>query len=110
LTSSEAAAEWDLVVPASGDELLAELGRHGFRPGQHVHLRVIPDVDRSVASRGWTDDLATALSEGAAAKRPPFRTANGLLAGAVPAPDWEEFEAASEAAASDVGPGGTLPG
>jgi hypothetical protein len=34
-----AADEWDLIVPADGAELLAELGRHGIRPGQR--LRVI---------------------------------------------------------------------
>ena len=29
---------WDLTVPEDGAELLAELRRHGVRPGQHLHV------------------------------------------------------------------------
>ena len=37
--------EWDLVVPDDGAALLAELRRHGVRPGQRLHLRAVPDVE-----------------------------------------------------------------
>jgi hypothetical protein len=41
--STSGAGEWDLVVPDDGAELLAELRRHGVRPGQRLHLRAVPD-------------------------------------------------------------------
>jgi hypothetical protein len=41
--STGAAEEWDVIVPADGDELLAELRRHGVRPGQRLHLTVFRD-------------------------------------------------------------------
>jgi hypothetical protein len=114
LTNSWAAGEWDLVVPANGDELLAELDRHGVKPGHRVHLRAVADVDGAGAAgierAVWTDDLAIALVRAAAAKHPPFRSAEDLLAGVVPAPGWEEFEAASRSAARDAEASGTLPG
>lgn len=111
MTSSGAADEWDLVVPSDGDELLAELDRHGVKPGQRLHLRPVPAPER-VADHdpsSWPDDLASALEQAAAAKRPPFRSVGGMLAGVVPAPSWEDFEAASRLAASDAETSGTLP-
>lgn len=114
MTSYGAAGEWDLVVPANGDELLAELDRHGVKPGHRVHLRAVAGVDRAGATGIdrviWTDDLPTALEQATAAKHPPFRSAKGLLAGVVPVPSWEEFEAASRLAARDAETSGTLPG
>jgi hypothetical protein len=109
VTSSGAADEWDLVVPANGDELLAELGRHGVRPGQRVHLRAVPDVGEAETTAAWPDDLATALDQAAAAKRPPFRPVEGMLARLGPAPTWEDFEEASRLAAADAEASGTLP-
>jgi hypothetical protein len=109
VTSSGAADEWDLVVPANGDELLAELGRHGVRPGQRVHLRAVPDVGGAETTAAWPDDLATALDQAAAGKRPPFRPVEGMLAGLGPAPTWEDFEEASRLAAADAEASGTLP-
>ena len=41
--STSGAGEWDLVVPDDAAELLAELRRHGVRPGQRLHLRPVPD-------------------------------------------------------------------
>ena len=32
--------EWDLTVPADEEQLLAELRRHGVRPGQRLHVVV----------------------------------------------------------------------
>jgi hypothetical protein len=114
LTSYGAAGEWDLVIPADGDELLAELGRHGVKPGHRVHLRAVAEVDRAGAAgidRGvWADDLATALEHATVAEHPPFRSGKGLLAGVVPVPSWEEFEAAGGLAARDAETSGTLPG
>lgn len=34
------AAEWDLIVPDNGAELMAEFRRHGVLPGQRVHVAV----------------------------------------------------------------------
>lgn len=39
-----AADGWDLTVPEDGTELLAELRRHGIRPGQRLH--VVPTAQR----------------------------------------------------------------
>jgi len=50
------AHEWDLVVPDDGAELLAELRRHGIRPGQRLHLRAVPDV---TADPVWNAYLGT---------------------------------------------------
>ena len=34
-------------MPSDGDELMAELRRHGVRPGQRVHLSVVASDDDS---------------------------------------------------------------
>ncbi|WP_091548276.1 hypothetical protein [Modestobacter sp. DSM 44400] len=34
---------WDLTVPEDDAELLAELRRHGVRPGQHLHIVQSPE-------------------------------------------------------------------
>jgi hypothetical protein len=49
MSDSGAADEWDVVVPADGEELLAELRRHGVRPGQRVHLRPVGGADDDTA-------------------------------------------------------------
>ncbi len=49
MSDAGAADEWDVVVPADGDELLAELRRHGVRPGQRVHLRAVAGADVDAA-------------------------------------------------------------
>ena len=36
--STGAADEWDVVVPADAEQLMAELRRHGVRPGQRLHV------------------------------------------------------------------------
>jgi hypothetical protein len=113
VASSGAADEWDLVVPADGNELLAELDRHGVKPGQRVHLRAVPDPGRAevadVDASGWPGDLAHALQQSAATKRPPFAAARGMLAGLVPAPTWIDFEEVSRVAATEAEASGTLP-
>lgn len=47
--STSGVGECDLVVPDSDAELLAELRRHGVRPGQRLHLRAVPDTDEAHA-------------------------------------------------------------
>ncbi len=74
----ETTDEWDLTVPADEAELLAELRRHGVRPGQRVRMRVVDE------RRGATGDQE-------------FR---GSLAG-FPEPTWQDFEHASAAARDD---------
>lgn len=37
-SSMSTADEWDFTVPDDDDELLAELRRHGVRPGRRLHL------------------------------------------------------------------------
>lgn len=49
------AGEWDLVVPDDGAELLAELRRHGVRPGQRLHLRAVPDPADAITGTGQDD-------------------------------------------------------
>jgi hypothetical protein len=49
--TSSAADEWDLVVPSSGEELLAELDSHGVKPGHRLHLRVVSRSDEAADSR-----------------------------------------------------------
>lgn len=39
--------EWDLTVPTDEAELLAELRRHGVRPGQRLHV-VVSDGSTSI--------------------------------------------------------------
>jgi len=40
-----AAHEWDVIVPADGDQLMAELARHGVRPGQRLHLVAVAEEE-----------------------------------------------------------------
>ena len=53
-------------------------------------------------------DLAQALRQETAAKRPPFRPVEGMLAGVEPIPSWEDFEEASRLAADDAEASGVL--
>jgi hypothetical protein len=39
MSDAGAADEWDFVVPDDDGELVAELRRHGVRPGQVLHVR-----------------------------------------------------------------------
>ena len=73
------ADEWDLTVPADEAELLAELRRHGVRPGQRVHMRVIHQQPGAPAEQDFC----------------------GSLAG-FPEPTWEDFEHASAVARRDL--------
>ena len=53
--STSGAGEWDLVVPDDGAELLAELRRHGVRPGQRLHLRAVPNPADAITGTGQDD-------------------------------------------------------
>jgi hypothetical protein len=44
MSSTGAADEWDVVVPADAEQLMAELRRHGVRPGQRLHVIAAQDV------------------------------------------------------------------
>lgn len=46
MASTGAADEWDVIVPANGEQLMAELARHGVRPGQRLHLAAVSEADR----------------------------------------------------------------
>jgi hypothetical protein len=50
------ADEWDFTVPDDDAELLAELHRHGVRPGRRLHVALSPQDRDSVAS---PDELPT---------------------------------------------------
>jgi hypothetical protein len=41
---------WDLTVPEDAAELLAELRRHGVRPGQRLHVVRAPDESAQQSS------------------------------------------------------------
>jgi hypothetical protein len=43
MSTSGAAAEWDLTVPGEDAELVAEFRRHGVLPGQKVHVAVVAE-------------------------------------------------------------------
>jgi hypothetical protein len=75
MSSPDAADGWDFTVPSDEAELLAELGRHGVRPGERVHVRVVHE-------------------QGPPPAVPDFC---GSLVG-FPEPTWENFERASEEA------------
>jgi hypothetical protein len=49
---------WDLTVPDDAAELLAELRRHGVRPGQRLHVVRASD-DQSQQSSGPTEGSST---------------------------------------------------
>src|SRR4051794_5913566 len=66
------AHEWELTVPDDGDELLAELRRHGVEPGQRVQVAVSngagepadqPPVPRFFSSFDGPTDLAARSSD-----------------------------------------------
>jgi hypothetical protein len=98
MIGSGASDEWDLVVPESDAELLAELRRHGVRPGQRLHLRAVPNHDADLMERA-----------GVSRKRPPFRGSEGVLSGSVRIPTMEDFEDASLLARSDADIDPTFP-
>ena len=76
---------FEIVVGADGGIAPRDLARFGVRPGEH--LRVVYE----------------------ATKRPPFRSAAGILVGSVPALSWEDFEAGSQQAVADAEAGPTYP-
>jgi hypothetical protein len=45
MSDAGSADSWEVVVPADGDQLMAELRRQGVRPGQRVHLSVVAASD-----------------------------------------------------------------
>ena len=68
--STSGVGEWDLVVPDDGAELLAELRRHGVRPGQRLHLRAVPDPDEA-GGQADHDELWDAFTGSAGAGGDP---------------------------------------
>jgi protein involved in polysaccharide export with SLBB domain len=72
--------EWDMAVPQGDAELLAELRRHGVRPGRRLRVQVVEEQPASTTAQ-------------------VFR---GSLAG-FPEPSWEGFERAEAAAREDFG-------
>lgn len=71
--------EFEVVVGPDGTIPAAELARHGVRPGTHL----------KVARSSFE-------------KRPPFRSAAGILAGALPELTMADFAEASERAVADA--------
>ena len=43
------------MVPDDAAELVAELRRHGLRPGQRLHLRAVPDPAEADTDAGQDD-------------------------------------------------------
>jgi hypothetical protein len=80
MSSPETADEWELTVPADDAVLLAELHRHGVRPGQRVHMRVVHEQPGAIAEQDFRRSLA-----------------------GFPEPTWEDFERASAVARRDFG-------
>jgi hypothetical protein len=64
MSSSGAIEEWDVVVPADGDELLAELRRHGVRPGHRLHLAVLADSPPAAADDADLPDYIGSFASG----------------------------------------------
>ncbi len=77
MSSSEAADEWDFTVPVDEAELMAELRRHGVRPGHRVQIRTAREPLTAPAIEFC-----------------------GSLAG-FPEPTWADFEHAGEVARGD---------
>ena len=73
--ATSGAGEWDLVVPDNDAELLAELRRHGVRPGQRLHLRAVPDPDEAGGDADH-DELWDAFIGSAGAGGDPDLSAN----------------------------------
>lgn len=78
-----AADEWDLTVPDDDAELLAELRRHGVRPGRRLHVAVLAQdsggapapeaLPAFIASFSGAPDLAERSGEILRAEFPPGR-------------------------------------
>lgn len=43
MSGAEAFKEWDLVVPEDDAAFVAELRRHGVRPGLRLHVSIVPE-------------------------------------------------------------------
>ncbi len=43
MSDAQASSGWGFTVPATDAELLAELRRHGVRPGRHLQVTVGPE-------------------------------------------------------------------
>lgn len=78
MSSSEIAGEWDLTVPVDEAELMAELRRHGVRPGHRVQVRIVGEQPTAPAIQDFC----------------------GSLVG-FPEPTWTDFEHAGEEARGD---------
>ena len=53
--STSAPDEWDFTVPEDEAELLAELRRHGVKPGQHVRVIATPPTAELAPDAGEPD-------------------------------------------------------
>lgn len=71
--------EFEVVVGPDGTIPASELARHGVRPGAHLKVARSP-----------------------LEKRPPFRSAAGILAGVLPDLTMADFAEASERAIADA--------
>lgn len=77
MSSGDVADEWDFTVPVDEAELMAELRRHGVRPGHRVLVRIVREPTA-----------------------PAIQDFCGSLAG-LPEPTWADFEHAGEVARGD---------
>lgn len=62
MVSPEPVDSWDLVVPAEGESLMAELRRHGVWPGQRVVLRLVRDEDDEAEAIRSAEEFDQCLS------------------------------------------------
>jgi len=89
-------AAGEIVVDSRLAEELVRRGVH-VHAGDRVRLELVP------APRPGEDRVAPAE------KRPPFRSAEGMLAHLGAAPDLDDYAQASRLAIADAEAGGTLP-
>lgn len=59
MTDAGAADEWEVVVPEDDAELLAELRRHGVKPGQRLQIRSSGKYRSTVSGRYVTKSSAS---------------------------------------------------
>jgi hypothetical protein len=87
------AESWDVVVPEDDAELLAELRRHGVRPGKHLYVLETGD-DQSVDSDQYRQAVKAAVAAAAA-----VASANSHVAEALRAAIGPQLEALSASTA-----------
>src|SRR3954447_1393586 len=107
---------WDLTVPEDAAELLAELRRHGVKPGQRLHVVVceltapgVPSDKVGTTTNGERSDERAAetsqrrdmpsIGSVAGGSRRPLRGALGNRDGS---PSGDDFQAASDEAPADA--------